>query len=68
MGQENIYQHLKKHKNKWFSVKDLKKPIQANDMCIRKSLNQLLKSGDVERLDKKIPPNNINCYLWRFKK
>ncbi len=53
MGQNNIYQHLKKNKNKWFSVRDLEKPIQANRTCIRKSLNQLLKSGDVERSERK---------------
>jgi predicted transcriptional regulator len=68
MGQNNIYQHLKKNKNKWFSVRDLEKPIQANRTCIRKSLNQLLKSGDVERSERKIPVNNIIYYLWKFKK
>ena len=68
MGQNNIYQYLKKHKNTWFSVRELEKSIQANRSCIRKSLNQLLKDGDVERSERRMPENHVKFYLWKFKK
>jgi predicted transcriptional regulator len=66
MSQENVYKHLKKNKNRWFSAKDLEEPIDSNLDSIRKSLNGLLKRGEVERICTDYSPKI--GYLWKFKK
>jgi predicted transcriptional regulator len=64
MGQNDVYQFLKKNKGKWFNSKEIAEAIEVGSSSISISLKRLRKHKMV--LFKKNPEKG-STYLYRFK-
>lgn len=66
MGQEEVYQFLKKNKNKWFYIKEISEAVGGNQSTVSRVVRTLRKRNEVEVLND-ISYNNKNRYIVRWK-
>ncbi len=67
MGQQDVYDLLKKHKNKWLSSKEIAKRLKASSGSVITSLKKLREGRIISfKLEKRIA--NKKVYVYRFRK
>lgn len=64
MGQQEVYNFLKKNKGKWWSSKDIAKSMDASLGSVTTTLTKLRKRDDVSF---KMAKDKKNMYLYKFK-
>ena len=68
MGQQEVYDYLKKHKGRWFTSKEIALGLKASVGSVTTSLKKLRDSSAVDSEYKhKISPGSKNAYFYRFK-
>lgn len=65
MGQNEVYNVLKKNKHKWFSVTDMQKKVEGVRSSITTSFKKLRESGFVIWKEELI--NSKHVYLYKYK-
>ncbi|MCM2326094.1 MAG: hypothetical protein NDI94_06525 [Candidatus Woesearchaeota archaeon] len=64
MGQQEVYDFLKKNKTRWWSSKDIAEKLDASIGSVTTTLTKLRKRNDVKFVMSK---EKTNMYLYRFK-
>ncbi len=64
MGQQEVYNFLKTHKNKWWSSKEIADYMEASIGSVTTTLTKLRKMNDVMFKKSKV---KTNAYLYKFK-
>ncbi len=64
MGQQEVYDFLKKNKNKWWTSKQISEKIDASIGSVTTTLTKLRKRKDVNY---KMSKEKTNMYLYQFK-
>jgi len=68
MGQQEVYDYLKKHKGKWFTSKEIAEGLKASVGSVTTSLKKLRDSSAVDsEYKRRIAPRSKNAYFYRFK-
>ena len=69
MGQQEVYDFLKKHKSKWYTSKEIADKLEASHGSVTTCLKKLRDSSAIDSNFKKgIGPSKKNAYLYRFRK
>ena len=69
MGQQEVYDFLKKHKGKWFTSKEIADGLRASVGSVTTCLQKLRESSDIDsEYGKGIGLNRKNAYVYRFKR
>ena len=69
MGQQEVYDTLKKNKGKWLSSKEIAKSLKSSSGSVITSLHKLRKSKTVSfKMAKLGKISNREVYVYRFKK
>ncbi len=71
MGQEEVYSLLKRHRNKWFSSKEVAERLKLSIGSVTNSLKKLRKGNVIHfKLRKEMtnPVDRRKGYVYRFKK
>lgn len=67
MGQQEVYNLLKRHRNKWFSTKEIVNKLRISSGSVANSLKKLREGKIIDfKLEKRIA--NRNVYVYRFGK
>jgi len=67
MGQQEVYDLLKKHRNKWLSSKEIAKKIKASSGSVINSLKKLREGNIISfKFVKRVA--NRKVYVYRFGK
>ena len=67
MGQQEVYDLLKRHRKKWFSTKEIAGKLKISSGSVTNSLKKLRDGRIIDfKLEKRI--TNRNIYVYRFKK
>lgn len=64
MGQQEVYDFLKKNKEKWWTSKQISEKIDASIGSVTTTLTKLRKRKDVNY---KMSKEKTNMYLYKFK-
>ena len=65
MGQQEVYNLLKKYRKKWFSTKEIVDKLKISSGSVTSSLKKLRESNSINfKLEKKIA--NRKVYVYRF--
>jgi len=64
MGQQEVYDFLKKNKNKWWTSKQISEKIDASIGSVTTTLTKLRKRKDGNY---KMSKEKTNMYLYQFK-
>ncbi|MFH2021165.1 MAG: hypothetical protein ABIJ34_07130 [archaeon] len=64
MGQQEVYDFLKKHKDTWWSSKEIAGKMVASLGSVTTTLNKLRKRHDIKY---KMSKEKTNMYLYKFK-
>ncbi|MBS3110236.1 HTH domain-containing protein [Candidatus Woesearchaeota archaeon] len=68
MGQQEVYDFLKKNKKMWFSSKDIAKKLKVSIGSVTNSLKRLRESKQVLFKIKKKEPMARKIFEYKFKK
>lgn len=69
MGQQEVYDLLKKHKGRWFTSKEIAKLLMASLGSITTSLKKLRDSSAIDfEYRSKIGTTSKNAYVYRFRR
>ena len=69
MGQQEVYDFLKKHKGKWFTSKEIADKLRASHGSVTTCLKKLRDSSAIDSEYKKgLGPTRKNAYVYRFKR
>ncbi len=68
MGQQEVYDFLKKNKTSWFSSKEIAKKLKVSIGSVTNSLKRLRESKQVLFRVKKKDPMSRKIYEYKFKK
>ena len=69
MGQQEVYDFLKRHRSKWYTSKEIADKLEASHGSVTTCLKKLRDSSAIDSNFKKgIGPTKKNAYLYRFKK
>jgi len=67
MGQQEVYTFLRRHRNKWFSAKEIMNKLKLSQGSVSMSLLKLRKGKIIDfKLEKEI--THREAYVYRFKK
>lgn len=67
MGQQEVYDFLKKHKGKWFTSKEIADGLKASVGSVTTCLQKLRDSSDIDfKYGKGIGPSRKNAYVYRI--
>ena len=69
MGQQDVYEFLKKNKRKWFSGRDIANGLKASIGSTVTSLKRLRESGQIyfRTIDRKIAPTGRKkIYVYKY--
>lgn len=64
MGQQEVYNFLKKNKGKWWASKEIAKSMDASLGSVTTTLTKLRKRDDVSF---KMAKDKKNMYMYKFK-
>ncbi len=64
MGQQEIYDFLRKYKSKWYNSKEVCRRL---DVSIASATNALKKLRESKVIHFKQDPNRTNAFLYKFK-
>ena len=65
MGQQEVFDFLKKNPDNWWTSKKIAKKIDASIGSVTTTLTKLRKRKDVQY---KMSKERVNMYLYKFKK
>ena len=69
MGQQEVYDFLKKHKGKWHTSKEIANGLKASVGSVTTCLQKLRESSAIDsQYGKGVVPSRKNAYVYRFKK
>ena len=69
MGQQEVYDFLKKHKSKWYTSKEIADKLEASHGSVTTCLKKLRDSSAIDSNFKKgIGPTKKNAYVYKFRK
>lgn len=68
MGQQEVYDYLKKHRGRWFTSKEIAAGLNASVGSVTTSLKKLRDSSAVDsEYRHRIASSRKNAYIYRFK-
>ena len=66
MGQQEVYDFLKKHKGKWFTSKEIADGLKASQGSVTTCLKKLRDSSAIDSEYKKgLGPTKKNAYVYK---
>ena len=66
MGQQEVYDFLKKHRSKWYTSKEIANGLKASVGSVTTCLQKLRNSSDIDFEYKKgLGPTRKNAYVYR---
>ncbi len=69
MGQQEVYDLLKKHKSRWFTSKEIANMLMASLGSVTTCLKKLRDSSAIDfEYRNKIGTTTKNAYVYRFRK
>ena len=69
MGQQEVYDFLKKHRSKWYTSKEIANKLEASHGSVTTCLKKLRDSSAIDSDFKKgIGYTKKNAYLYRYKR
>ena len=69
MGQQEVYNFLKKHKGKWFTSKEIADGLKASVGSVTTCLQKLRDSSAIDfEYGKGIGLSRKNAYVYKFRK
>ena len=69
MGQQEVYNFLKKHRGKWYTSKEIANGLKSSVGSVTTCLQKLRDSSDIDfDYGKGIGPSRKNAFIYRFKK
>ena len=69
MGQQEVYDFLKKHKGKWYTSKEIANGLKASVGSVTTCLQKLRDSSAIDfEYGKGTGMSRKNAYVYRFKK
>ena len=69
MGQQEVYDFLKKHKGRWYTSKEIADGLRASVGSVTTCLQKLRESSDIDsEYGKGIEASRKNAYVYRFKR
>ena len=69
MGQQEVYNFLKKHRNKWFTSGDIGNGLKVSVGSIMTCMKKLRDSSEIDfKYEKGIGLSRKNAYVYRFKR
>ena len=69
MGQQEVYDFLKKHRSKWYTSKEIANKLKASHGSVTTCLKKLRDSSAIDSNFKKgIGPTKKNAYVYKFRK
>ena len=69
MGQQEVYDFLKKHKGKWYTSKEIADGLKASVGSVTTCLQKLRDGSDIDsQYGKGTGPSKKNAYVYRFKR
>lgn len=69
MGQQEVYDFLKKHKGKWHTSKEIANKLRASQGSVTTCLKKLRDSSAIDfEYKKSIGPTSKNAYVYKFKR
>ena len=67
MGQQEVYDFLKKHRNKWFTSKEIASGLKASVGSVTTCLQKLRESSAID-FEYGKGSSRKNAYLYKFRK
>jgi len=68
MGQQEVYNFLKKHRSKWYTSKEIADKQEASHGSVITCLQKLRKSSAIDyKYPNKTSASRKNAYVYRFK-
>ena len=67
MGQQEVYDYLKKNKKKWFTSKEISQKIKVSLGSVTTSLKKLKHCGLIHFKPNNSKPAGRNSYQYKFK-
>ena len=64
MGQQEVYDFLRKHPKKWYTTGEIAEKMKASIGSVTNNLKKLRYSKDI---DHKISKKRANMYLYKYK-
>ena len=69
MGQQEVYDFLKKHRGRWFTSKDIANGLRASVGSVTTCLQKLRDSCEIDfEYGKGVGISRKNAYMYRFRK
>ena len=69
MGQQEVYDFLKKHRGEWFTSKEIAKLLMASLGSVTTCLKKLRESSAIDfEYRNRIGTTSKNAYVYRFRK
>lgn len=69
MGQQEVYDFLKKHKGRWYTSKEIADKLEASHGSVTTCLKKLRDSSAIDsQYGKGLVPSRKNAYVYRFKR
>ena len=69
MGQQEVYDFLKKHRGKWFTSKEIANGLKASVGSVTTCLQKLRDSSAIDfEYGKGVGHNRKNAYVYKFSK
>ena len=69
MGQQEVYDFLKKHRGKWYTSKEIADGLKASVGSVTTCLQKLRDGSDIDsQYGKGTGPSKKNAYVYRFKR
>ena len=69
MGQQEVYDFLKKHRSKWYTSKEIADKLEASHGSVTTCLQKLRESSAIDsQYGKGVGPSRKNAYVYRFKR
>lgn len=66
MGQQEVYDFLKKHKGKWFTSKEIANNLEASQGSVTTCLQKLRESSAIDyKYPNKTSTSRKNAYVYR---
>lgn len=69
MGQQEVYDFIKKHKGKWYTSKEIADKLRASQGSVTTCLKKLRDSSAIDfEYRRGLGPAKKNAYIYKFKK
>ena len=69
MGQQEVYDFLKRHRSKWYTSKEIADKLEASHGSVTTCLKKLRDSSAIDsEYGKGVRPSRKNAYVYKFKR